>query len=562
MNSMLCSVGYQKFFDALPDYSSSLAEYLEKMHTALSYVAQEVSLGRVEYVVKMPAQLYIQEEETGLAVLYESPAGYGGGIYTETFFSEEQGETTITVYPIKNRSWTEAERESVRFLARNIYLLSGRILLMELTRQAVLIDNMTGAANAEGLMQYGKKLQAAGCLTDYTGVMFNIKNYKYFNQIADTQEGDEVLRKYAGVIQEFLCGKELLVRLGGDNFFVLLQKGRLELFLEKLARVTISVNTPGGSREFDIAARAGVYIIQKTDAVSEVMNKASVALNVARASRNHDVIWFREQMQEKSMQEKRVSIMFPKALEQEEFLVYYQPKVSLPENRLCGCEALVRWLREGKIVPPMEFLPVLEREGSICALDFYVFEKVCCDIRKWLDTGIEPVRISVNFSKVHLHNLQLAEDIIAVMEKYSVDSKYIEIELTETLSYENYQTLIKFVDTMKKKGIHTSIDDFGTGYSSLNLLKDLNVDIIKLDKSFLQNIEKRNKQDEIVIKNIVNMVKDLDMEVIAEGVETFDQADFLRNINCCMAQGFLYDRPLPQKEFQKRLTGERTYAVG
>lgn len=254
--------------------------------------------------------------------------------------------------------------------------------------------------------------------------------------------------------------------------------------------------------------------------------------------------------------------MFPKALEQEEFLVYYQPKVSLPENRLCGCEALVRWLREGKIVPPMEFLPVLEREGSICALDFYVFEKVCCDIRKWLDTGIEPVRISVNFSKVHLHNLQLAEDIIAVMEKYSVDSKYIEIELTETLSYENYQTLIKFVDAMKKKGIHTSIDDFGTGYSSLNLLKDLNVDIIKLDKSFLQNIEKRNKQDEIVIKNIVNMVKELDMEVIAEGVETFDQADFLRNINCCMAQGFLYDRPLPQKEFQKRLTGERTYAVG
>ena len=253
--------------------------------------------------------------------------------------------------------------------------------------------------------------------------------------------------------------------------------------------------------------------------------------------------------------------MFPKALENREFVVYYQPKVTLEDNCLCGCEALVRWFRDGVMVPPMQFIPVLEWEGSVCKLDFYVLDQVCRDVQEWMAKGIEPVRISVNFSKAHLHNPDLAKKILAVLQKYDVPSRYIEIELTEMSGYENYETLLDFVRTMHESGVSTSIDDFGTGYSSLNLLKDLNVDIIKLDKSFLNNMESRKKNDVIVIKNIIQMVNELDMEVIAEGVETMEQADFLRGMHCCMAQGFLFDRPLPHDDFEKRLNGDHVYSL-
>ena len=164
-----------------------------------------------------------------------------------------------------------------------------------------------------------------------------------------------------------------------------------------------------------------------------------------------------------------------------------------------------------------------------------------------------------HFSKNHLHNTHLAQEIIALMQKYQIDSKYIEVELTEMSGYENYATLVSFVQSMRKNGVSTSIDDFGTGYSSLNLLKDLDVDIIKLDKSFLNNLENHSQSDVIVIKNIVNMVNELHMSVIAEGVETQSQAEFLRKIHCRMAQGFLFDRPLPHDDFEKRLSDRHTY---
>ena len=203
----------------------------------------------------------------------------------------------------------------------------------------------------------------------------------------------------------------------------------------------------------------------------------------------------------------------------------------------------------------------MEQEGTICVLDFYVLEAVCRDIRNWLDMGIEPVRISTNFSKIHLHNKNLAIDILRVLDRYQIDTKYIEIELTETCGYEDFESLSEFVDTMKEHGVHTSIDDFGTGYSSLNLLKDLNIDTIKLDKSFLnQNPNTKKKHaNEIVIKTIINMAQDLDMQVICEGVETVEQAKLLQTLHCPAVQGFLFDGPLSHDEFEKRLKTERVY---
>ena len=189
----------------------------------------------------------------------------------------------------------------------------------------------------------------------------------------------------------------------------------------------------------------------------------------------------------------------------------------------------------------------------------YVFETACSDIRQWLDAGIEPKRISTNFSKLHLQNPELADHVLSIMRKYDIESKYVEVELTEVSDFDDTVAMQKFVNAMYENGIAVSIDDFGTGYSTLNVLKDFNISTIKLDKSLLNNIGIPNSKDEVIIRNVVKMANELKKEVIAEGVETEKQAKYLKSIQCNNVQGFLFDKPLIHDEFQKRLTGEVVY---
>lgn len=439
-----------------------------------------------------------------------------------------------------------------------------RVKLVQLLRCISVTDLLTGALNTRGINETGGKLLAQGKLKDYACAFVNIKNFNYINRAVGARKGDVVLREFVRLSQNMLEKDEFFARMGGDNFVLLAKKEHMGNLLKKIGNQYVTVSNEDKQITFDVRSRIGVYDIRENQNTGEVINAASTAMHVAKMSGKTDMLHFDDTMLEKALRQKEVSQMFPNALENQEFEVFYQPKVTLSDNQLCGCEALVRWFRNGVMVPPMDFIPVLEREGSVCKLDFYVLERVCQNIQDWLSRGIEPVRISVNFSKMHLKNPNLAEEILAVLKKYNVSAKYIEVELTEMSGYESYETLLRFVQTMHENGVSTSIDDFGTGYSSLNLLKDLNVDIIKLDKSFLNNMEKQEKHrknDVIVIKNIVNMVNDLDMEVIAEGVETQKQAEFLRGINCCMAQGFLFDRPLPHDEYEKRLSGDHVYHI-
>jgi EAL domain-containing protein (putative c-di-GMP-specific phosphodiesterase class I) len=252
------------------------------------------------------------------------------------------------------------------------------------------------------------------------------------------------------------------------------------------------------------------------------------------------------------MREKEIENNMRQALENKEFVVYYQPKIDLNSYRINGAEALVRWIDNGKIVPPMEFIPVFEKNGFICNMDFYVLDVVCKDIMEWLETKIDLIPISVNFSKVHFLNPGFTEQIIEVIEKHQVPPKYIEIECTETVDYKDKATFVRAVEALKSFGISTSIDDFGTGFSSLSLLKTLPVDILKIDKSLL-DVQTSSEKERVVISNVVRMVREMDIQVITEGVETKEQANFLKEIKCDNAQGFLFDRPLPKEQFERRL---------
>lgn len=430
--------------------------------------------------------------------------------------------------------------------------------------EMVNVDAVTGIDNYGHFLENLQKREKKGSLVGYALLAINIKGFQYINQQVGTENGDQVLRKYARLLQNKLEKNDVIARASGDGFTMLLQEEKLEEFLDFLLHINIEVELGSQMNTYDevrkitvsVPSRCGYYLIEKDITVEEAVEKATLALKMTRSTAESDQIKYSQQMSESEISRTQTIHQFKAAIEQKEFLVYYQPKVNLMENKLCGAEALVRWIHNDKIIPPLQFVPILEQEGYVIDLDFYVFEHVCQEIKVWQERGLKPVRISSNFSKLHLKDKNFANQILEIVEKYNVDTKYLEIELTESVGYEDYRALSDFIRKMKKQKIHISIDDFGTGYSSLSMMKTIEVDTVKLDKTFIDGIagEKHNLEEERLITNIVRMITDLHREVICEGVETLEQVEFLKRIECYHVQGYFFDRPLPIEEFESRLS--------
>ena len=563
----ICSEEYLQFY-----YKVISSEFQTDKDAALA-IAREIpilckplNIGKLYIMLHAPVSKFVPEGQHNEKTLYQDEDGYDEtGLQRFRYDTGDRGVFLMEVYPKLGVIWTEKETWQINFLAMNIYTLLGRVRMMRLLNEAMRRDMMTGALNTPGIMRYGEMLKARNLVSKYVGIFFNIKNFKYINQSAGGRKGDELLIRYSRELLGHLREDERLCRPGGDNFFALVLKENADDFLAMLREIPLRVQTEAGEKTFLLSANAGIYDAMQDDDVAKMMNCATIALNVAKHSDQAvDQLWFHPSMQERIMHEKQVSQLFPRALREQKFLVYYQPKVNLSNGRLCGCEALVRWQHEDRLISPMEFVPVLEKEGTICSLDFYVFDRVCSDLRDWIDRGIDPVRVSINFSHQHLRSLDLADRIEAIMEYYRIDSSLIEVELTELSGVKNHDSMLAFLKKMHNRGISTSIDDFGTGYSSLSMLREFDMDIIKLDKSFLDRIAQSNENcraDEIVIENIVRMAQSLQLEIISEGVERKEQAEFLKQIHCDMAQGYLFDRPLPHDVYEERLTGSRIYQL-
>ena len=542
---------------------TTLAEMNEKLQETLPALAEELQLGRLSVVVSNPQNVY---EPLGInkeMISYESPAGFNPDTYEKFYFTEENGFIRLKANLLPQIEWTDQNKKFVDFYVDLSYLLCSRARLMNLMDAVKITDSLTGALNLHGLQETVGEILSKKEIQNFSVVLLNFKNFKYINQRVTTDNGDIILRKYSMLVQGFLEGKGYLARLGSDNFLTLVDKKRLSEFIEFIKNVSISVNNKGTVESIKIDVRAGVYETNEETTFGDIMSNSAVALDSARHSRNKDILFFEREMLEKALHDKSISNMFLDSLAKNEFKVYYQPKVDLQTNMLCGCEALSRWYAQ-RLITPAEFIPILEQEGTIKNLDFYVLETVCRNIREWIDKGIEPVLISTNFSKLHLSDDHFEEHIISTLKKYDVPSKYLELELTELSDYQYFERLVSFVNKMQDEGFKISIDDFGTGYSSMSLVRNLNPDVIKLDKSLIDNVaagdDKKARTDRIISRSIIKMAQELGIKVIAEGVETKEQAEFLLKNDCFMAQGWLFDKALDHDEFEKRLV-TRKYEI-
>ncbi|MBR5336409.1 MAG: EAL domain-containing protein [Lachnospiraceae bacterium] len=386
-------------------------------------------------------------------------------------------------------------------------------------------------------------------------VHFDLHNFGLINQEVGRQNGDTVMRNYYDMVWHAMGNEGFLCRLGGDKFLGVLPEGSKDEVI-KLFKGTSVIFDDSELKRVNISASAGLYPIPvgKPVTISDVMDKVMISSMVAKREEDESIVFFEEKMEKGREHVKQIRSRFRKALAKEEFKVYYQPKVDINTREVIGAEALCRWISDGKVVPPMDFIPVLEQNGEICELDFYMLDHVCRDIRRWLDEGKDPVRISVNFSRNHMADTDFSDQVIKIVDNNNTPHKYVEVELTETTTDVRFRDLKRLVSEFKDTDIITAVDDFGIGYSSLNMIREVPMDVLKIDRCFLPTDEDDERSTtNLMFKHVVSLVQDIGMECVVEGLETPKQLDLLKENNCRIAQGFYFDKPLPVEEFEKRL---------
>ncbi|MGN1136521.1 MAG: putative bifunctional diguanylate cyclase/phosphodiesterase [Oscillospiraceae bacterium] len=479
----------------------------------------------------------IKSLETGKH--YEKYESIGNTVYEITSFPAE--------FTDKNGEVHKCAFDLINFIPRDEFITT--------IKSHMMVDLTIGIPNLTGLLEYIGKLIGNGSIENYDAMFFNIHNFKFVNNILTYDQGNGVMVNYANQIIKTLECDEMLARMGGDNFVVVVRRENAKKLIKTLEEISVSYTTPDGrTKDFSFGAKIGASHLDGIKVPGEVMHRITVTFQSIKNDKDVQSAYFSMELLGREMKKQEVIRGFDKALADHEFTVYYQPKVEVNSNKIIGAEALVRWFKHGKLVPPGDFIPTLEKEGKICALDYFVLEEVCIMLKKWQDSGRPLVCISSNFSRKHLEDRNFAKKVIAIVDKYGIEHKYIEIELTESEEFSDYGVMSGFVDEFRKNGFKTSIDDFGTGYSTLKMLQRTALDIVKIDRSFIPlSTDYPEKEKSMnILKDMINLTRNLGMKVIAEGVEDKIQLEYIRKMNCDFVQGYVFDKPLPESEFEKR----------
>lgn len=413
------------------------------------------------------------------------------------------------------------------------------------------IDELTDIPNFKKFMLDAPRIIKNHKHNEYIIIKFDIDRFKLFNDVFGMKKGNELLQIIALALKDISddCG-EMFARINADEFillkkFVSFEKTEQErLEFETIVNRIMRIN-------YEIKFNYGRYLIESKEVdFQEIYEKVNFAHRNAKENKDTNVCDFDSKIMQMKLREKEIENKMNYALKTEQFKVYLQPKYRLIDEKVIGAEALVRWQENDiDVVYPGSFIPLFERNGFVTKIDMYMFEKVCMLIHDWLKQGLSPVPISVNFSRLHLSNEDFIKDLIEVTKRYDVPPSLVEIELTETDMIQSEDVLLGFLNQIHEVGFKLSMDDFGAGYSSLGLLKNIPVDTIKIDRSFFVD-EDDPERMRVVLKNVIKMAKELDIETVAEGVETAENVSLLKEIGCDIVQGFYYERPLPANKFK------------
>ena len=414
-------------------------------------------------------------------------------------------------------------------------------------------DDLTGLLREKPFYEkVGKRLEDINP-GEYCLIYMDIYKFKLIDEMFGYDVGDELLRSMAKNLWDFADKyKGLCARISGDKFV---------LFVPYDKNIIMALNTKEYKQKriipVELYIHCGVYVINHLDMpVARMVDYAQIAQKTIKGNYDNYIAFYDDKIQEQNVKEQEIITSMSQALEDGEFIIYLQPQYDYRDGKICGAEALVRWDRPGKgLVSPADFIPIFETNGFIIRLDENIWEQVCKLQRKWLDEGREIFPISVNVSRVDLLKGSIAEKIIGLLKKYDLQPDMIRVEITESAYMDNPQQLINEISKLQEYGIVVEMDDFGSGYSSLNMLKDVPLHILKTDLRFLAagGIGTRKER---ILDSVIRMAHEMGMSVIAEGVETKEQADYLLKLNCDQMQGYYFSRPIPVEAYEKMLYSE------
>ena len=437
-----------------------------------------------------------------------------------------------------------------------------KIRRIELNREqhrshdAVYKDSLTGLYNKKGFESITREHllnlpEERICAL----VSFEVVSFRSYNALYGFEEGDELLKTIADIVRQFMKENDVAGRLYADHFVWFINGVTNEEIYETF-RNAVRVSKDCGLPFF---LCGGIYIIDDRQMpVSKMVDNASIAKDTIKYQFSTGIAIYNDSMLECQLEDAELIGSMMRGLENGEFVDYYQPKYNMNNDSITGAEALVRWKKpDGEIIMPGRFIELFEKNGFIRRLDFYMFERVCLMLQNAIINDNPVIPVSVNFSRVHLYDYRFPQRLHNIANKYGVDPKYIEIELTESAFLMEGEVLGQVVDKLHEYGFSVAIDDFGSGFSSLNMLKDVEVDTLKIDMKFLDGFERGGKVG-TVVTSVIRMAKWLGIPVVAEGVETKEQIDFLRTLGCDMVQGYYYFRPVPRDDYENLLMQKET----
>lgn len=545
--------------DVLSRDEYSTEELYNVIGRIITELAPKLHIGYVTFFITTPKNIYSRErKKLSYVILKKDNFNEDGIIHLGSTLADNTS-YGIDVYPEN-----EFTRNEINFLEKLAFIFStvvGKERRQEIINNAENIDQLTGYLNSNGIHNFIAMLYSKGTLKDYVTIFFNINNCRDINnKCGGISEGNILIRKFADKINDCLDIEENIARHGGDNFSIIVKKEKLPQILDLLTETEVSAIINGNRVSYVITCNVGYYINKENDAMFACMDNASTAMGMSKKMNSSHILEYDDRLAEKIDTARRIKESFADAIEDGRIIPFYQPKINSKDDSLYGAEALCRWVKtDGSFLSPGLFIPVLEEASLVCDIDFCILDKVCNDIRSLLDSGFEPVPISVNFSKFHFIKDDMDKNfvnrIINTINKCGIDPKYIEVEFTESGRVEDYKLLSEIVHELHKAGIKVSVDDYGTGYSSLQLIEEVSFDTIKMDKSFADSIG--TTIGNIIFESTTDMMKKLGKEIICEGVETQEQIDFLRSIDCNIIQGYYYDRPMPYERFVLKLSDNK-----
>ncbi|MBQ3105449.1 MAG: EAL domain-containing protein [Lachnospiraceae bacterium] len=433
------------------------------------------------------------------------------------------------------------DRDIIRFRIMNV--------IRQSKRQTLEFDPLTKLYNQQKFYMEVETLLKRYSEETFIFMRIDVERFKMINSFYGTKEGDRLICYMADIIHHQMRHVERCVygRITADIFAVCFPYNMA--LAEDIANF-MEESLKHHKAHYYLEPSIGIYVIEDNSMeISTIYDRVTIAAKESKGSYRCAYTMYTHEMEEQMIREQEIINEMEHALNHSQFTVFYQPQFDAETKKPCGAEALVRWIKpDGSMVSPGDFIPVFEKNGFIIQLDMFVWEMVCKYLRKRLDEGKKVDAVSVNVSRVNLYNPGFVETVTELVQKYRIPVKYFHLEITESAFIDNMVILKKILTELQNRGFTILMDDFGSGYSSLNVLKNIDVDVLKIDMGFLPK-SRDDVRSEKILAAVINMAKDLDIPSIAEGVEEKEQYDLLKELGCTVIQGYYFGRPMPEKEY-------------